>query len=149
MILERDTTDQDTRFQKAFAIIEKANVAHGFPGAVLAVGHQGKVVALKAFGKMTYAPDAAPVTPATIWDMASCTKVVATTTLAAMMIEQGMLKLDLPVRAYLPDFGTKDATRSEEQGHRSPAHDARFRPAGVQGVFPDKHKSRRDHGEGF
>jgi beta-N-acetylhexosaminidase len=108
MTLGTDTAAQDTRFKKAFSIIEKANAAHGFPGAVLAVGHKGKVVALKAFGKMDYSPNAAPVGVDGIWDMASCSKVVVTTTLAAMMIEQKMLQLDMPVRAYIPEFGVKD-----------------------------------------
>jgi CubicO group peptidase (beta-lactamase class C family) len=108
MLFERDTAAQDTVFQKTFGIIERAIAAKGFPGAVLAVGHQNKVVAMKAFGKMDYSPDAAPVPVNAIWDMASCSKVISTTTIAAMMIEQNYLHLDLPVRAYIPEFGVKD-----------------------------------------
>lgn len=106
MILSQKTAEQDTRFRKTFGLIENGVAAKGFPGAVLAVGYQGKVVAMKAFGKMDYSPDAAPVTVDAIWDMASCSKVISTTTIAAMMVEQNYLQLDLPVRAYIPEFGT-------------------------------------------
>jgi len=110
MTLETSTEAQDTRFQKTFGIIEKAIAGKGFPGAVLAVGYQDKIVAMKAFGKMDYSPDAAPVTVDAMWDMASCSKVISTTTIAAMMVEQNYLQLDLPVRAYIPEFGVKDAS---------------------------------------
>ncbi len=108
MTIGRATTGQEARFAKAFEIIERNIAAKGFPGAVLAVGYKNQLVAMKAFGKMDYSPDAAPVPENAIWDMASCSKVVATTTIAAMMIEQKWLSLDMPVRAYIPEFGVPD-----------------------------------------
>lgn len=81
-----------------------------FPGAVVAVGRNGGLVHLKAYGKMTYDPSAAPMTVDTMFDLASLTKVIVTTTMAMMMVDEGRLDLDRPVRDFFPKFtgGMKD-----------------------------------------
>jgi CubicO group peptidase (beta-lactamase class C family) len=74
------------------------------PGAVALVARRGKIVLERAFGKMTYEKDAAEVTPETLYDIASLTKVVVTTTLAMILYERGLLDLESPVERYVPEF---------------------------------------------
>jgi CubicO group peptidase (beta-lactamase class C family) len=72
------------------------------------VTHAGKLVALKSFGDFTYEVGAsesgAKVTPATLFDIASLTKAVATTTMAAILYERGLLELEAPVAGVIPEF---------------------------------------------
>jgi CubicO group peptidase (beta-lactamase class C family) len=71
---------------------------------VLAVGSQEALVHLHPFGRLTYDADAPAVTADTIYDLASLTKVVATTTMAMILVDEGRLDLDRPVREFLPGF---------------------------------------------
>lgn len=94
--------------------ILKEAVANGnAPGAVLLVGHNGLVAYRKAMGNRTVGPKAEAMTVDTIFDVASLTKVIATTT-AVMRLEQlGQIKLNDPVAKYIPDFaqnGKEDVT---------------------------------------
>lgn len=86
-----------------------------FPGAVVAVGRQGKLVHLQPFGKLSYAADAAPVTTETLYDLASLTKVIATTTMAMILVDEGRLDLDKPVQDFLPDFRSTSRGEGKEQ----------------------------------
>lgn len=74
------------------------------PGVALAVGRWGRLVHLRGYGRVDVAPDAAPVTDSTMFDMASLTKVVATTTAAMILEDQSRLNLDAPIRTYLPEI---------------------------------------------
>jgi uncharacterized protein YbbC (DUF1343 family) len=74
------------------------------PGAVLIVGHDGQVVYRKAFGSRALEPVQEPMTLDTIFDMASLTKVIATTSSVMHMVELGQVKLNDPVAKYIPDF---------------------------------------------
>lgn len=93
-----------SRLQPAFAEVDKW-VGDAFPGAVLAVGQGGRTLALKSFGRISAAPDAPPMPVNALFDLASLTKVVATTTAAALLVDRGKLDLDSPVVRYLPEFG--------------------------------------------
>jgi uncharacterized protein YbbC (DUF1343 family) len=75
-----------------------------FPGAVVAVGHKGKLAHLKGYGHLTYADDAPEVTTETIYDLASVTKVVATTTAAMLLVDEGALDLDKKLQDFLSGF---------------------------------------------
>ncbi|MGB5176136.1 MAG: glycoside hydrolase family 3 N-terminal domain-containing protein [Thermoanaerobaculia bacterium] len=75
-----------------------------FPGGVLAVGYQGKLAHLEPFGRLSYDEGAPEVTTDTIYDLASLTKVVATTMMAMILVDEGSLDLDKPVVDYLPLF---------------------------------------------
>jgi beta-glucosidase-like glycosyl hydrolase/CubicO group peptidase (beta-lactamase class C family) len=89
----------------------KAGIEGGTaPGAVALVARRGKIVLERAVGRLSYDEDAAPVTRETLYDLASLTKVVVTTTLAMMLYERGRLDLDAPVTSYVPEFkgGEKD-----------------------------------------
>lgn len=98
------TAPQAQRFAAAFQEVESQVARKAFPGAVLAVGVNGRLVALKAFGKIDSSPDAPPMPVDAIFDVASLTKVAATTTAAALLYDQGRLDLDAPVTRYLPEF---------------------------------------------
>ncbi len=80
------------------------------PGAVIIIGHDGKIVHRKAYGARALIPAREPATLDTIYDIASLTKVVATTPAIMKLYEQGKIKIDDPVTAYLPEFqGGKSA----------------------------------------
>lgn len=91
-------------------IVERAVSEKAFPGAVLAVGKDGALVRLAAFGRLSGEPDAQAVAPDTIYDLASLTKVVVTTTAAMILVDEGRLDLAKPLSAFLPGFrgGAKD-----------------------------------------
>ena len=97
--------DQEQHFARAFAVIREAIAQHAFPGAALGVTHRGALVASQGFGRFTY-EDSPEVHPDTIFDLASVTKVVATTAMAMLLYERGELSLDEPLAATLPDFVT-------------------------------------------
>lgn len=69
------------------------------------VGHDGKVVYRKAYGYRELEPKRVPMTVDTIFDLASLTKVIATTTAVMQLVEQGKIRLNDPVAKYLPEFG--------------------------------------------
>ncbi len=74
------------------------------PGAVVLVARGGKIVLERAFGRMTYEKDAPKVALDTLYDIASLTKVVVTTTLAMILHERGLLDLESPLARYVPEF---------------------------------------------
>jgi CubicO group peptidase (beta-lactamase class C family) len=86
------------------SIVQQGLSDQRYPGAVLIVGHKGKRVWQRAYGRHTYAPDSPPVTLDTIYDLASLTKVVATTPAALLLAEEGRLDLNERVARYAPAF---------------------------------------------
>ena len=99
------TAAQDARFAPAFAEVDSWVAKRAFPGAVLAVGQYGRLLALKAFGRIDSSADAPPMPVDAIFDLASLTKVIGTTTAAEILYDRGRLDLDAPVVRYLPEFG--------------------------------------------
>lgn len=91
-------------FSKVDKLMEEAVNDKIFPGAVLAVGHRGKLVYHKPFGKFTYDKDARGVDKKSIFDLASVSKVVGTTSAAMLLYDEGLLDLDKKVIEYLPEF---------------------------------------------
>lgn len=81
-------------------------------GAVVVATCADAILHLEAFGQMTFEPTAPAVTAATVFDLASVTKVVATTTMAMLLFERGALKLDQPVVAVVPEFAAPDPRRA-------------------------------------
>ncbi len=92
------------------AVVREAIAARAFPGGVLALGRFGSLAHLRAFGRFSYEADAAEVRPDTIYDLASLTKVIVTTTLAMMLVDEGKLELEARVSSFIPAFkgGAKD-----------------------------------------
>jgi serine-type D-Ala-D-Ala carboxypeptidase len=105
--------DQNSVFESAFPALKDGGCAHAFPACSVAVTYRGKLVALKAFGRFTYDADSAAVTTASIFDLASVSKVVATTPMAMMLYERGLLDLEIPVVGVVPEFASDDPRRHE------------------------------------
>ena len=100
-------------FGRAFNILQEAIGRAAFPAASIAVTSQRKLVALKAFGRFTYEPSSPALTVATVFDLASVSKVVATTTMAMILYERGLIDLEAPVASIVPEFGGTDMRRGE------------------------------------
>ena len=77
---------------------------HASPGITVAIGHHGRVVYAHGWGHTDWAPGAPSANDSTMYDMASLTKVVATTTAAMLMEEDGKLDIERTVVSYLPEF---------------------------------------------
>jgi len=110
-ILLRDYAQQEKYFARAFDVMQDAVAVRAFPGISLAVAYQGRLVVLKAFGRFTYVLNSPAVTPETVFDLASVTKVVAATPMAMLLCERGLLDLETPVHQIVPEFGAGDARR--------------------------------------
>jgi uncharacterized protein YbbC (DUF1343 family)/CubicO group peptidase (beta-lactamase class C family) len=95
----------DPRLAVADSIVESAIRNHEVPGAVLLVGHDGQVFYRKAYGMRSLEPAQSAMTVDTIFDIASLTKVVATTTAIMQLVETGKVRLNDPVVKYIPEFG--------------------------------------------
>ncbi len=96
--------DQEKQFARAFAIIREGIQQHAFPGASLAVTHRGSLVASRGFGCFTYEDGSPEVKAETVFDLASVTKVVATTAVAMLLYQRHQLQLDTPLAKFLPEF---------------------------------------------
>src|SRR5215472_2687659 len=99
---------EDSQLHPAYDVIEHAVKDKAFPGATLAVGYRGQV-AIHAFGKLSYAAKSPVVKATTMYDIASLTKVVATTTLVAKLAEGDFtvpLDLDAKIERYLPEWAS-------------------------------------------
>ncbi len=81
----------------------RTQVDSAFPGAVVAVGRHGRLALLAAVGHYRQG-DLRPVTTATVYDLASLTKVIGLTSACLVLAQAGQLDLDAPVRRYLPEF---------------------------------------------
>ncbi len=86
------------------AIMNDAIARGNMPGGVVLIGHNGSVVYRKAFGMRSLEPTREPMTADTIFDLASLTKCIATTTAMMQLLETGRIRLNDPVAAYLPEF---------------------------------------------
>lgn len=117
----RDFHRQEEQFSSAFSTLSNAIAAHVFPAASVAITHAGRLVALKTFGRFSYETDLAAAPPLsarplqgqgaeleahpfTLFDLASVTKAVATTTMAAILFERGLLDLDASIAGMIPEF---------------------------------------------
>jgi len=87
------------------AIAESEVRAGRIPGAVILIGTRDRVLYRRAFGHRTFKPAPAPMTPDTIFDLASVTKVVATATAIMQLVDRGRLALDDRVARHWPQFG--------------------------------------------
>ena len=94
-----------SRLAAVDAVIEKAIADKQVPGAVLLVGRGSNILYKKAYGMRALVPRAEPMTLDTIFDMASLTKVVATTTSVMILVEEGRIRLNDRVATFIPDFG--------------------------------------------
>jgi serine-type D-Ala-D-Ala carboxypeptidase len=91
------------RLEDVFARLERRVIDDRFPGAAALVARHGKIVGARAFGKKLRNSNEL-TTIDTLFDLQSMTKVLATSTSALILAQQGMLRLDDRVAAYLPEF---------------------------------------------
>ena len=87
------------------SIVQEAIRDGQIPGAVVLVGHDGQVIYRKAFGERSLEPRREAMTLDTIFDLASLTKVVATTTAVMQLVQKGQIRVNEPVAKYIPEFG--------------------------------------------
>ena len=113
---------QDDVFRTAFGLLQQGISDSAFPCASVAITHRGALVGLKALGRFTYEPQSTEATPASIFDIASVSKVVATTATAMILYERGLLDVEMPVAAVLPEFAGEDARRRDVTVHMLLAH---------------------------
>lgn len=84
--------------------INDAVAQHKMPGAVLVIGHNGEVVYRKAYGNRALVPAVEAMTVDTVFDLASLTKVIATTTSLMKLFDEGKFRLNDPITQYIPEF---------------------------------------------
>ncbi|MGK2867592.1 MAG: serine hydrolase domain-containing protein [Mycobacterium sp.] len=119
-----DTVALSPEFAPISQLIDEAIAQHRLPGAVVQIGHGGRAVFRQAFGSRKLAGEpgldgspapAEPMTEDTIFDLASLTKSLATSTAIMQLDEQGRVQLDDPVQTYLPDFNPANDPRRGQQ----------------------------------
>ncbi len=92
--------------QRVDGIVNSAVADSAFPGGQLAIVKDGLLVYDRSFGRLTYDPASPPVDEGTMYDLASVTKVIATTSAVMKLVDSGRIGLDDPVAKYLPRFET-------------------------------------------
>lgn len=86
-------------------VMERGVAAGGFPGAAVVIGRRDALVLARGYGRLDWSVGSAPVSPSrTLYDLASLTKVVATTTAVMVLYDEHRIELDAPVSHYLPQF---------------------------------------------
>jgi CubicO group peptidase (beta-lactamase class C family) len=100
-----DRVNTSSSFSKIDELVQHGISTGIFPGATYAIGKEGKIIHLTAAGRHMYCPDSTADDIDTIWDMASCSKVMGCTPAAMVLFDEGKLKLDEPVAKVLPAFG--------------------------------------------
>jgi CubicO group peptidase (beta-lactamase class C family) len=97
--------------------------AGAYPGAALAIGTADSILYIKGYGRLTWSANSPAVDPErTLYDLASVTKVVATTSALMVLVDRGRVRLDAPVASYVPEFdgaGTSGITVRQLLAHTS------------------------------
>ncbi len=102
--LSSPPVDVRNRFAPVYDVLNGAIAAHTFPGCAFGVFAGGAVVLQDGLGRFAYDDDANAVTPTTVYDVASITKVIATTAASMRLNQRGLLDLDMPLGELLPGF---------------------------------------------
>jgi CubicO group peptidase (beta-lactamase class C family) len=111
-----------TRLGAIDRVVRRGVTAGGFPGASVVVGRKGYSVWQKGFGFLDWSKTTAVSVTESVYDLASLTKVVGTTTAIMILFDEGLVVLDAPVHSYIPEFtgGYKDSiTVRDLLAHRS------------------------------
>jgi len=104
VLAHTQTPARSARLDGVDRVVEGAIAAGQTPGAVVLVGRGVEVLHFEAYGARATVPSREPMTLDTVFDLASLTKVVATTTAMMTLVEQGRVRLNDPVSAYVPGF---------------------------------------------
>lgn len=139
------------RLAQIDSVVAQAVERKETPGAVVLVARKGRIVWRKAYGSRASVPTREPMTVDTIFDAASLTKVVATTTSVMILVERGLVRLNDPVSRYIPELkgeGRERVTIEHLLTHRSgyaPDFDLKERWAGreemLERLYAEKLKS--------
>ncbi|HEV3058491.1 MAG TPA: serine hydrolase domain-containing protein, partial [Vicinamibacterales bacterium] len=104
LLAAQPSAQPTSKFASIAPLVEAAIDRHELPGAVVLVGHRDEIVFRQAFGHRAIRPSPESMTDDTIFDLASLTKVVATTTSVMQLVEEGHIRLSDTVAHYIPDF---------------------------------------------
>jgi CubicO group peptidase (beta-lactamase class C family) len=96
--------DLGMRFTPALRVLEEAIAARAFPGCAFGVLAADQILLQSSLGHQTYEPGSPAITPETLYDIASVTKVAVTTAAAMLLHQRGLLDLDTPLGELLPGF---------------------------------------------
>ncbi|MGI8470279.1 MAG: exo-beta-N-acetylmuramidase NamZ domain-containing protein, partial [Pyrinomonadaceae bacterium] len=130
------------------ALVEKDIADKKLPGAVVLVGHKGKIVFRRAYGNRALVPAVEKMTTDTIFDLASLTKVVATTTSVMILVERGQIRLNDTIGKFIPeiqDENVKKVTIQQLMTHTSgfpPDFDLREQWTGHEGMLQVLYKEK-------
>ena len=97
-----------SEFGRAAGVVQGGVHARAFPAAVVEVGSRDGVRWQQAFGRLDYDPESLATQTTTIFDLASLTKVIATTSLVMRLVERGTLALNHPIRKWIPEWRGND-----------------------------------------
>ena len=149
MVLERVRPDASNPSPKDIrtlrnrlqGIIRRFIDLQAFPGASLAVGCREKLLICRGYGRLDYTSTSPPANPRSVYDLASLTKVVCTTTLAMQACERGMIDLEDRLGRYFPEFqadGKQQVRLKHLLAHSSglPAHIPLYRQANGKACIP-------------
>jgi beta-N-acetylhexosaminidase len=100
-----DTPGNFKNFKLVDEVVNQAIKDSAFPGAVVLIGMDSSIIYEKAYGHFTYDTNSTPVAWNTMYDLASLSKVISTTTATMICYDRGLFKLDDPVAKYIPQFG--------------------------------------------
>jgi CubicO group peptidase (beta-lactamase class C family) len=92
---------------EAYQALERGAKEKKVPGSVAVIGYNGTALRPRAFGHAVLEPEKIEMTPDTVFDLASLTKMVATNTSVMILLNRGKIALDDPVIKYLPEFGAR------------------------------------------
>jgi serine-type D-Ala-D-Ala carboxypeptidase len=113
--LAQSFDNQDKQFQGAFDVLRSGINQRAFPGAAVAITHQGKLIAHKGFGHFTYDATSPVVKAETVYDLASVTKAVATTTVCMVLYDRGLFKPDQPLIDVVPEFAEDSSAQKDSR----------------------------------
>jgi uncharacterized protein YbbC (DUF1343 family)/CubicO group peptidase (beta-lactamase class C family) len=116
------------RLARIDGVVAESVARRELPGAVVLVGHRGKVLFRKAYGNRAVEPFVEPMTVDTVFDVASLTKTVATATSVMILIEDGKLLLSDPVVRFIPEFAAGGGDRAKVTIEQLLTHRAGFPP---------------------
>jgi beta-N-acetylhexosaminidase len=105
MVLTSAPDALSAKLKPAFAILDRAVTDSVFPGGVLAVGLHDQLI-VHPFGRMSYRAKSPVVKSDTIYDVASLTKPIVTTTAIMMLVAENQIDLDAPISRYLPHYNS-------------------------------------------
>ena len=140
---------QAQSFQEIDAAVHQGIDRGIYPGAVVVIGRRDSILYSRGYGHFTWSPSSSVPTPdSTLWDIASITKVMGTTSAAMRLVDSGRLELNAPVSRYLPRFsgGLRDQVTirmllDHTSGLRSYAplfKEARTRAGAIEALYRER-----------